>query len=204
MKFGEAFWDEKFAGSEYVFGEEPAVFLVEQAHHLPAGARVLSLGDGEGRNAVFLAQQGHRVLATDVSEQALAKSKRLAEARGVEVELQKADMTTWRWPTERFDAVVAIFVQVMGGDARTPFFTGLKQAVVPGGLVLLHGYDLDQLQHGTGGPPHPENLYTTDLLQEAFADFEILRLVRYERELQEGVRHVGRSALIDLVARRPA
>jgi hypothetical protein len=79
----------------------------------------------------------------------------------------------------------------------------MKRAVRPGGVVLLHGYTPKQLEYGTGGPAAVEQLYTEELLRGAFGNWEISRLVSYERELAEGERHQGRSALIDLIARRP-
>jgi hypothetical protein len=68
--------------------------------------------------------------------------------------------------------------------------------------VLLQGYTPRQLEYRTGGPGDIAHLYTADLLREAFSGFDLLRLEEYEADLAEGSKHVGRSALVDLVARK--
>ena len=197
------FWNGRFASESYVFGTRPAAFLVDNAHHVPARSRVLVPADGEGRNSVFLAEMGHRVVATDIAEEGLAKARKLADARGVSVEFRHLDLQGWAWPEAEFDAVVAIFVQFAPPAFRDEMFAGMKRAVRPGGVLLLHGYTPKQLEYRTGGPPVVEHLYTEELLRAAFADWELLRIEAYERELDEGEGHKGRSAIIDLIARRP-
>jgi cyclopropane fatty-acyl-phospholipid synthase-like methyltransferase len=164
---------------------------------------VLLPGDGEGRNSVFLARQGHRVVATDIAEEGIAKARRLAEAQGVSVDFQQVDLCGWQWPDAAFDAVVAIFIQFAPPALRDEIFAGMRRAVRPGGIILLHGYTPKQLEYRTGGPSAVEQLYTEALLRTAFAGWDFLRIEAYERELKEGDGHEGRSALIDLVVRRP-
>jgi cyclopropane fatty-acyl-phospholipid synthase-like methyltransferase len=153
---------------------------------------------------VWLAQQGLSVLSVDGSSVAQAKAARLAEARGVSLELQQVDLADWDWPQGRFDLVAAIFIQFAGPELRTQIFENMKRALKPGGLILLEGYRPEQIAYGTGGPRTPENLYTKAMLQEAFSDFEILELAAYDAAIEEGAGHSGTSALIDLVARKPA
>lgn len=198
------FWNNRFATESYIFGTRPAAFLVDNAHHIPAPSLVLAPSDGEGRNSVFLAELGHRVVATDIAEEGLAKARRLAGARGVNVDFRHVDLQGWRWPEGEFDAVVAVFIQFAPPAFRDEIFAGMKRAVRPGGVVLLHGYTPKQLEYRTGGPSVVEQLYTEELLQRAFSDWDIVRLEAYERDLDEGEGHRGRSAVIDLIARRPA
>lgn len=197
-------WDERYAVEHFVFGEEPNAFLKSCAEYLRSGTRVLALADGEGRNGVWLAEQGLAVLSTDISPRAQEKARQLAARRGVNVEFGLVDLVDWNWPVESFDVVVAIFIQFAGPDLRERIFEGIKRALKPGGLLLLEGYRPEQLEYGTGGPPNAENMYTLAMLGEAFSEFEILKLVAYEAELHEGVGHSGKSALIDLVARKPS
>jgi SAM-dependent methyltransferase len=164
---------------------------------------VLVPADGEGRNSVFLAERGHRVVATDIAQEGIAKARTLAAERGVSVEFLHLDLWGWQWPEAEFDAVVAVFIQFAPPAFRDEIFAGMKRAVRPGGVVLLHGYTPKQLEYGTGGPPLVEHLYTEDLLSAAFADWELLRIEAYECDLDEGEGHRGRSAIIDLIARRP-
>lgn len=197
------FWNQRFATESYVFGTRPAAFLVDHAHHVPPQARVLVPADGEGRNSVFLAELGHRVVATDVAEEGLAKARKLAAARGADVDFRHLDLQGWQWPDAAFDAVVAVFIQFAPPALRDEIFAGMKRSVRPGGVILLHGYTPKQLEYRTGGPSALDQLYTEELLQTAFGDWELLRLAAYERDLDEGEGHKGRSAVVDLVARRP-
>jgi SAM-dependent methyltransferase len=197
------FWNGRFADEAYVFGTSPAAFVADNAHYLAVPSRVLVPADGEGRNSVYLAELGHRVVATDFAEAGVAKARGLAQARGVDVDFRHLDLRGWSWPEAEFDAVVAVFIQFAAPAFRDEIFAGMKRAVRPGGVVLLHGYTPKQLEFKTGGPSAVEQLYTEALLTAAFADWEILRLEAAERELDEGQGHRGRSAVIDLVARRP-
>ncbi|MCI2397865.1 class I SAM-dependent methyltransferase [Aliiroseovarius subalbicans] len=196
-------WDKRFQGEEYLFGTDPATFLVDQVRHLTPGARALAVADGEGRNSVFLAERGLEVLAMDASPVGVEKARKLAQDRGVEVDFRVADITQWDWDAEQHDLIVAVFIQFMGPALRDAVFAGMKRALRPGGTLLLHGYTPEQLGHGTGGPGQVENLYTEALLADAFADFRIERLTAYERHMDEGRGHSGLSALIDLVAHKP-
>lgn len=197
------FWNQRFATESYVFGTRPAAFLVDHAHHVPPQSRVLVPADGEGRNSVFLAELGHRVVATDVAEEGLAKARKLAAARGADVDFRHLDLQGWQWPDAAFDAVVAVFIQFAPPTLRDEIFAGMKRSVRPGGVILLHGYTPKQLEYRTGGPSALDQLYTEELLRTAFGDWELLRLAAYERDLEEGEGHKGRSAVVDLVARRP-
>ena len=197
-------WNQRFAGEDYVFGREPARFVVREAARLDPGARVLSVAEGEGRNAVWLAGQGFDVTAIEGAPNAVAKARRLATERGVSVDFRLADLEHWAWPEAAFDAVVAIFIQFARAPLRDRIFAGMKRAVRPGGLILLHGFAPRQVDYGTGGPPNREQMYTEALLREAFAEFRILSLRDYDEEIDEGKGHSGRAALVDLVARKPS
>ena len=197
-------WNARFAGDGYYFGTEPNRFLSGHAALLPKKGRVLAVADGEGRNGVWLAQQGLDVLSIDFSPVALTKARALARERGVKLETAEADLAKWRWPRSAFTAVAAIFIQFAGPALRDRIFAGVKRALKPGGLLLLQGYRPKQLEYKTGGPPIAENLYTEELLRAAFADLEILALTSHDNEIHEGRGHDGMSALIDLVARKPA
>ncbi|MFN4326842.1 MAG: SAM-dependent methyltransferase [Azonexus sp.] len=201
----EAFWSARYrdAGEDYLFGTAPNKFLAQQAARFGADMHVLSVADGEGRNAVWLAEQGCRVTATEISPVALEKARKLARARHVEVAWQQADILHWEWPVEAYDAVVGIFIQFATPAEQPRQIGGMKRAVKPGGLLFLQGYTPKQLAFRTGGPSTADNLYTAELLREWFADWEIVSLHEHEDTIEEGTAHVGRSALIDLVARKP-
>lgn len=196
-------WNARYAGDDYLFGTEPNAYLREQAHRWPAGSRLLCVADGEGRNSVWLARQGHRVDAFDVADSGVAKARRLAEQAGVQVGFEVADCDTWAWPKARYDGVVAVFIQFADPAMRERLFARMVAALKPGGLLLLQGYTPRQLELKTGGPGIASHLYTADGLRTAFAGLNLLDLRDYEQELHEGDRHRGLSALVGLVAQVP-
>lgn len=196
-------WNRRFAGEEYLFGTEPNVWLRNHASVWPAGGRLLSVADGEGRNSVWLARQGFEVDAFDIAEAGVAKARRLAARAGVQVDFTVADCDSFAWPTARYDGVAAIFVQFADPPMRERLFRRIVESLKPGGHLVLQGYTPKQLEYGTGGPPFASHLYTASLLRRAFESLEILELREYEDVVREGSGHDGRSALIGMVARRP-
>ena len=199
-------WNGRFSASGYVFGTEPNVFLASQAARLKPGLQALSIADGEGRNGVWLASQGLDVTSFDFSPAGVEKARRLAQLRGVAASYHPgvAELAEWDWDARQYDIIAAIFIQFTAPAERARMFAGICRALKPGGLLLLEGYRPEQIPYGTGGPKVPEQMYTVTLLREAFAALEILELHEYDREIDEGEGHGGMSALIDLVARRPA
>jgi cyclopropane fatty-acyl-phospholipid synthase-like methyltransferase len=195
-------WDERYAGGEYFFGTKPNAFMVSQHHLLKPGMSCLAVADGEGRNGVWLVEQGLKVLSVDSSAVAASKADTLAQQRGVKLDFEVADLLNWKWGENRYDVVVAIFIQFATPEQRTQLFASMKKCLKPGGLLLLQGYTPRQLEYGTGGPPVAENMYSETLLREAFADMEILHLAEHDSAINEGSGHHGMSALIDMVARK--
>ncbi len=196
-------WEDRYSATDdYLFGTAPAQFLVENPGWIGPGDEVLMVADGEGRNSAWAAGRGARVTAFDGAPTAVARARDLARARGVTVEHHLSDWADWDW-SRGFARVVAIFVQFMGPEARPGQFADLRRATRPGGVLMLHGYTPEQVALGTGGPPCADNMYSVEMLRQAFGDWEIQRLAAYERDVQEGRGHSGRSALIDLIVRRP-
>ncbi len=195
-------WDKRYAEPGFLFGSAPNAFLKQHAHLLHAGEKALAIADGEGRNGVFLAEQGLDVLSVDFSPLAQEKARKLAKERGVTLRIEQVDILDWDWPPAAFDVVVAIFFQFTGPAGRDKIFAGIKKALKPGGLLLLEGYGPKQLEYKTGGPGQIENLYTRALLENDFADFSSIEVREYDATLTEGARHSGLSALVDLVGRK--
>jgi SAM-dependent methyltransferase len=202
MNRDHAYWDGRYATDEYVFGTEPNAFLKRNAGRIPPGSRVLCIADGEARNGVFLAGQGHRVTSQDFSPRAQEKAARLARERGVEMSFERSDITARAWEADAFDSVVGIFFQFLSPDARAEVFAGIARTVRPGGVVLIEGYGEKQLAYGTGGPKVLENLYSETLLLDAFAAFSEVEVTAYDADVAEGSGHKGQSALVDMVGRK--
>ena len=195
-------WDARFSTEDYIFGTAPNVWLAQHRDLLPAGGRVLAVADGEGRNSVWLAQQGMQVDAFDISPIGVSKATKLAQNANVQVNYQVCGADQFDWKPEAYDAVVAIFIQFADPDTRARLFAHMKSALKPNGLILLQGYTPKQLDYRTGGPPSLDHLYTEELLRDAFNDMTIVELQAYESVLAEGTQHSGRSALIGMVARK--
>jgi len=196
-------WEDRYrATGSYLFGREPAKFLTENPWLIMPGSSVLCVADGEGRNAVHLARRGMRVTAFDMAPTAVERAQALAAEANVAVDTQVAGWDDWDWSRE-FDMVLAIFIQFAPPAFRAQQFADMTRALKPGGRLVLHGYTPEQVALGSGGPPSKENMYTEAGLEEAFTGWTIERLASYERDVQEGRGHSGRSALIDFVARKP-
>jgi SAM-dependent methyltransferase len=197
-------WNRRFSQPGYLFGTEPNGWLHEHGELWQAGQRVLCVADGEGRNSVWLAQRGLTVDAFDISEVGVRKARDFARITGVKVNFAVADIAQLQWPKGLYDGVIAIFIQFADPMLRARIFEGMVRALKPGGLLLLQGYTPQQLEYRTGGPPLVSHMYTPQLLREAFTGMEIVELQEYETELAEGTGHKGRSAVIGMVARKPA
>jgi SAM-dependent methyltransferase len=197
-------WETRFSAPEFVFGTEPNEFLRSHAHLLPPRGRALAVADGEGRNGVWLAQQGLDVLSVDFSPAAQKKARALAKDRNVPLRIECVDIIDWAWPEDEFDVVAVIFIQFANPEQRKRIFAGVRRALKPGGLLLLQGYRPEQLDYKTGGPSAVENLYTEEMLAAEFADFADLQIRSHDSMTREGTGHVGMAALIDLVGYKRA
>lgn len=193
-------WEERYSSQDdYLFGTSPAQFLTENPWLATPGGEALCVADGEGRNAVALARAGMEVSAFDLSATAVRRAQALAEKEGVALSTRVCEWGRWDW-SRQFDMLLGIFIQFAPPAAQPDQFRDMARALKPGGRLVLHGYTPEQAALGTGGPPDPAQMWTPELLTGAFPDFRIERLAVYEREVQEGRGHAGRSALIDFVA----
>lgn len=203
VRFFEAMqrdWDERYRGEEYVYGTEPNDFLRSLADRLPAG-RTLCIGEGEGRNAAFLAGLGHEVTALDASSVGLAKAARLAGSRGLSVATVHADLADYAFEPAAWDLVVSIFCHTPPA-LRRRVHAGIVGALRPGGMFLLEAYRPEQLGYATGGPPTAELMMTLADLRGELAGLEIVHGAELEREVREGRLHRGMAAVVQVLALR--
>jgi SAM-dependent methyltransferase len=200
------FWDERYRDEAFVYGEAPSGYLAAQRGRFRPGMRALVPGDGEGRNGVWLAEQGLDVVTVDLSAAGVEKAKRLAAKRGVRIDAIQADLATWAWPTEAFDVVAAIFLH-LPPDLRRLVHRNMLAALRPGGLLVIEAYRPEQVQyrqtHGSrGGPPAAEMMFSEAMLREDFAGAEVIELESGEVDLKEGANHFGLGAVVHGVFRR--
>ena len=195
-------WNQRFAAEHYVFGEAPNAYLKSQAAHLVPGT-ALAVADGEGRNGVWLAQQGLKVDAFDFSDNALHKARILAQSRQVAVNWVHSDWQSFDWRPAHYDNVVGIFFQFATPEERGTLFARMLDSLKPGGTLIIQGYTPRQLDFNTGGPGKLAHLYDESLMLDAFGELDILDLRTYEAEMAEGTGHQGMSGLLGLTARKP-
>ncbi len=196
-----ATWNNRYAVAGHFYGEAPNVFVAEVALQIPAGP-VLCLAEGEGRNAVHLATLGHRVTALDQSEVGLAKARRLAAARGVEIETVATDLADYSIAVAAWAGIVATFAHLPPA-LRRRVHRDVVAGLQPGGIFILEAYTPAQLAFGTGGPKLPELLMTLADLREELSGLKFLIARELERDVIEGSGHNGRGAVVQILARRP-
>ena len=204
-------WSERYknVGDQYLFGTDPNRYLKSHRDLIVNGGKsAMLVADGEGRNSIWLSGQGLRVTACDISPVAIEKAKKLSGARQGGPDFICADMLAANFSEmylqKDFDWVIGIFIQFTNPQERAIQFDLLKRLTRSGGRILLQGYTQKQLEYKTGGPPNLENLYTKEMLEAAFSDWEIEELREYEEVISEGLGHQGMSALIGMIARKPS
>lgn len=197
----KSFWDERFSAPEYIYGEKPNAFFAEQLAQLKPGKLLLPC-EGEGRNAVYAAELGWEVEAFDQSEAGCTKATNLAEQKGVSIQYQIGDWLGLSYPLASFDVIALVFAH-LPEPLRRAGHQHLLPFLKPGGLLILEGFNKNQIQFNSGGPRDPQMLFAPAELREDFAELDILTVEEKEVELDEGAYHQGRAAVIRLVGRKP-
>ncbi|MFC3532443.1 class I SAM-dependent methyltransferase [Vogesella facilis] len=196
------FWNQRFTQPESAYGEAPNDFLRQQAALLAPGSRVLSLGEGEGRNAVYLAGLGHQLTAVDASWAGLARLLQRAGSAELAITATLADLEHYDLGEAQWDAIVSVFCH-LPGPLRQRVLAGAVRALKPGGLLLMEGYTPRQLAYSTGGPKDADMLLEPALVRAELAGLDLLRCAEIEREVVEGRLHTGRAAVLQVVGRKP-
>ena len=194
------FWNEKFSTTDYAYGTEPNDFLVSAVTNLKRGA-TLSLAEGEGRNAVWLAQQGFTVSAIEQSEKGVGKTLRLALQRGVIVMAERGELETFHIQPNSWDLVVSIYAhtpQELRRKLHRQVVAGLK----PGGVFVLEAYTPAQIANNTGGPKDASLMPTAELLRLELAGLVFDHIEEVERDVVEGSLHTGTAHVVQVVAHR--
>lgn len=196
-------WDERYKAPGYYYGTEPNDFLREHCGAIRPSGAVLCLAEGEGRNAVFLAEHGYAVVAIDQSFVGLQKAERLAASKGVRITTIQADLADYRIEPDRWEGIVSIWCHLprpLRAEVYRQVLTGLK----PGGVFLLEAYTPEQLRYGTGGPPTADLLVKLKDLRNELDGLTLSHARERERMVTEGYGHTGLSAVVQVIARRPS
>jgi SAM-dependent methyltransferase len=175
-------WDARYTGDELLWRAEPNRFLVEEVTDLPPG-RALDVACGEGRNTIWLASRGWTATGVDFSQVALAKGQRLADERGVNVDLVHADLLEWKPPAGGFDLVIVFYLQ-LPGEERRQVLRRMAAGLAPGGTMLVVGHDADNLSHGYGGPQDPAVLFSAEDVAGDLSELRIVKAHQVRRQVQ--------------------
>lgn len=196
------FWDARFQQEHFIYGEAPNEFIRSEGRLIDPQGEVLSLGEGEGRNAVFLASEGYRVTALDSSPVAMQKLARLAERHGVQVATELGDVAEAALGSERWDGIVNVFCHLPSAQ-RPELLARIRAALRPGGVFLTEQFSPDQLAYSSGGPKDPDLLVSLPEFETAFSGCEILYAAHETVTLDEGPFHQGPASVIRFAARKP-
>ena len=200
-------WDERFGEEGFFYGLEPNDFLKEtllelKSTNLPFPKNALALGEGEGRNALFVASLGINVTAVDQSAVGLKKLERVAKERGLQnVTTLQADLQDFDLGEGRWDLIYSIFCHTPSALRKKVHLSSVK-ALRPGGYFLLEAYNPRQPEFATGGPKEPDMLVTAQSLLSEFKGLEILKAREIERQVVEGRGHTGKAAVVQFLARK--
>jgi SAM-dependent methyltransferase len=193
------YWNNRFSTAEYVFGKEPNDFLKQELDKITPG-KVLFIAAGEGRNAVYAAQQGWQVDAIDYSETAKEKALKLATENNVQINYQIADIFNYSFPIEIYDVIVSIHFHCKE-DLRDKFNAKLISALKPQGKIILQVFDKAQIKKDSGGPKDITMLYSLEDIVNGFYDLEFelfvketsVRNIDGEKKEIEVIRFVGKK-----------
>ena len=192
-------WDDRYSDNEFIYGTEPNAFLVEHSSLL--GSPVLSLAEGEGRNAVYLAALGLQVHCVDVSAVGLAKARRLAASRGVDITTEVVDLAIYQPTANCYQSVISISAH-LPSKIRGRLYPIIEQCLLPGGVLALEAYSENQLSRNTGGPKDVDMLMTVPKIVQEFPNLEPLILHEIEREVREGKHHTGLACVVQFVGKK--
>jgi cyclopropane fatty-acyl-phospholipid synthase-like methyltransferase len=197
----KAVWDERFSQAEPVYGLVPNGFLQAEVTRLTPGMKVFVPADGYGRNGVWLAQQGFQVHTVDLSAVGVERARKAAQAAGVEMTMEAADLAAWNWPVAEYDAVASIFLHVPP-EPRAKIHKSMLGALKPGGIIIFQAFSPAQLRYTSGGPKQVDLLYSAETLREDFRGAEVLLLEEKEVVLNEGRMHSGPGRVVQAIFRK--
>lgn len=198
-------WDRVYGDDDFVYGLTPNDFLrAVTANSRPSKpVKALLPGDGEGRNAVYLASLGYKTTSVDLSQIGMTKANCFAEVQGYQIETLVGDVLAEPWEDRKFELVVVCFLHMPGIEQNIEMLKTVTKALAPGGVFVFEGYHVDQPNYKTGGPPFDDWLFTVELISQSLTDLEIVINQEVERHVLEGAKHTGLAKTVQVLAQRP-
>jgi len=194
-------WDERYREPGYAYGTMPNDFIIAVSDRIPRN-RILSLAEGEGRNAVYLATLGCTVTAVDSSAVGLCKAEALAAERNVAITTVVADLAEFKIKPEQWDGIVSCYCHIPS-SIRAPLHQAAVRGLKPGGVFVLEAFSKEQLAYDSGGPKDIDMLMSLDDLKNELAGLEFIRATTLERDVREGTRHTGLASVVQIFAVKP-
>jgi len=194
----KTFWNERYKEEELAYGDLPNVFFAEELDKIKQPGKLLLPMEGQGRNAVYAAKKGWKVVAFDYSEEAMNSALRLAEQHQVEIDYRISTMEDFLAEAESFDAVAMIYAH-LPEEIRQNSHDKLISLLKHGGTFILEGFEKKQLQYTSGGPKNESMLYSIDMISEDFKSTETCTCEERIVELKEGKYHLGEAAVVRFV-----
>ena len=194
-------WDKRYSESGYAYGTEPNDFLKQNFSTIPKG-KVLSIAEGEGRNAVFLAKQGYHVTAIDSSIVAINKAEQLARQHQVDINFIHHDLLSFDFGENQWEGIVSIFLPIVRQD-RLNLYPRLTESLKNDGVFLMEAYTPEQINFGTGGGKDSRTMQTVDTITSELLQMNFLRKRQLERVVKEGKYHTGLASVLQVIAKKP-
>ena len=199
------FWNERYAKTEFAYGEIPNEYLKEKLKTIPTG-KILFACEGEGRNAVYASKLGWKSYAFDQSQEGKNKAEMLALKKEVEIDYQVSDVENINYQEEYFDVLVLVYVH-FPKEKRKEFHQKLSSFLKKNGALVIEGFSKEDFEYqkenpNVGGPKNIEMLYDLEELKSDFEGFEFTESYQTETELNEGLYHIGKASVIRILAKK--
>jgi SAM-dependent methyltransferase len=195
------FWDKRYNEEGLAYGNLPNDFLKENFQLIPAGGSILCLAEGEGRNAIFLAQKNYEVSSVDFSATGIKKTIQRAGEAGVKIKTHLEDLNEFEMGINNWDAIISIFGH-LPPEIRTSVHAKIIRALKPGGLFLMEAYVPEQLMFNSGGPKEISMMMSLEILEKELGALKPIIKRTCIRDIQEGKYHQGLSAVVQFVGKK--
>ena len=193
-------WDQRYSQHEYAYGKKPNDFLTECISSIPKG-NALSLGEGQGRNAVYLAKSGFNVTAVDSSDVAAKQAQLFAKEQQVALQYTQMNLINYPMKTAYWQLIISIYCH-MPSQVREPVHQKVVQGLARGGYFLLESFAPEQINNQTGGPKNPDMLPALETLKSELTGVTFITARQIERNVQEGLHHSGLASVIQILAQK--